>query len=41
LLILVVAVYFWLSSLTKRLVIISFLAVLSFIASPVIERVLT
>jgi hypothetical protein len=41
LLVLVVALYFWLSSLTKRLVIISVLAVLSFVASPIIERVLT
>jgi hypothetical protein len=41
LLVLVVALYFWLSSLTKRLVIISVLAVISFVASPIIERVLT
>jgi hypothetical protein len=41
LLVLVVAFYFWLSSLTKRLVIISVLAVLSFVASPIIERVLS
>jgi hypothetical protein len=41
LLVLVVAFYFWLSSLTRRLVIISVLAVLSFVASPIIERVLT
>jgi hypothetical protein len=41
LLVLAVAVYFWLSSLTRRLVIISVLAVLSFVASPIIERVLT
>ena len=41
LLVFVVAFLFWLSSLTKRLVIISALAVLSFVASPIIERVLT
>jgi hypothetical protein len=41
LLVLVVAFYFWLSSLTRRLVIISVLAILSFVASPIIERVLT
>ena len=41
LLILAVAFYFWISPLTKRLVIISVLAVLSFVASPIIERVLT
>ena len=41
LLILVVAVYFWLSSLTRRLVIITVLAILSLVASPFIERVLT
>jgi hypothetical protein len=41
LLVLVVAFYFWLSSVTKRLVIISVLAVLSFAASPILERVLT
>ncbi len=41
LLVLVVALYFWFSSLTKRLVIISVLAIFSFVASPIIERVLT
>ena len=41
LLVLAVAFYFWLSSLTRRLVIISVLAILSFVASPIIERVLT
>jgi len=41
LLILVAAFYFWLSSLTRRLVIISVLAILSLVASPIIERVLT
>jgi hypothetical protein len=40
LLILAAAFYLWISPLTKRLVFISVLAVLSFAASPIIERVL-
>jgi hypothetical protein len=40
LLVLVVALYFWRSSLITRLVLVSVLAVLSFVGSPILERVL-